>query len=114
MKLLSILLIFALLSGILATASLNENKSDVAHLRVRFQLTIQVSWKNGFKPWVYKALFRPDVMLCVLPTLSHPSFGAVFNDADFVKGQCLAGFKQPMTTKGCYHSMTLLLKEPPP
>ncbi|KAL1441167.1 hypothetical protein MTO96_031217 [Rhipicephalus appendiculatus] len=35
MKLLTIFLIFALVSGILATASLNKGKSEVAHLRVR-------------------------------------------------------------------------------
>ncbi|XP_072142020.1 defensin-like [Dermacentor andersoni] len=35
MKVLAIALIFTLVSAILATASLNENKSEVAHLRVR-------------------------------------------------------------------------------
>uniref|UniRef100_L7LQ94 Putative tick defensin n=1 Tax=Rhipicephalus pulchellus TaxID=72859 RepID=L7LQ94_RHIPC len=35
MKLLTIFLICALVSGILASASLNESKSEVAHLRVR-------------------------------------------------------------------------------
>ncbi|XP_072142885.1 defensin-like [Dermacentor andersoni] len=35
MKVLVIALIFTLVSGILATASLNEDKSEVAHLRVR-------------------------------------------------------------------------------